>query len=105
VLDLSPSDVALVIAAVEDLRATSPDPPEFWHCPHSPDFGVVYLPSPPTYDFVSFVCVSNVRSSRFAFLYELVSRLATLHCVPVRLSPLQPPLEVIDTQAPGVERR
>ena len=99
-LDLPPADMALVLAAVDDLRATSPDPPEFWICPHSPDFGILLLSSPPIQEFFSTVCVSKVRSSRFAFLFSLVTRLAATHCVPLRLEPPDPGLAIIDTRDP-----
>jgi len=101
-LDLTPSDAALVMAVVDDLQATSPDPPEFWVCPHSPDFGVFLLSSSPPHEFASTVCVSRVQSSRFAFLFALVTRLATTHCVPVRLIPPRPGFEIIDTRDPRV---
>jgi hypothetical protein len=81
-LDLSPDEKELVLTTIRDIEETSSDPPEFWICPHSPDFGITHFQASPPREFVTTVCVSRVRNSRLGFLFELVERLGSLRCVP-----------------------
>ena len=84
-LDLSPNEKELILTTILDIEETSTDPPEFWVCPHSPDFGIIHLQASPPGEFVTTVCVSRVRASRLGFLYELVEHLGALRCAPIAI--------------------